>query len=238
MKLKMLVVLVSLFSLAFGSLSPIFAESMPLSPKDLTANVESDSSVVLTWTAPIDTSVVGFNVYRKDESAAAASRISSKLITESAYVDKAVSKGRSYSYYVKAINADGAESASSNIAGAPKMQMKTSAAVYHMGKQVRIATPGDVINYNIEFVNKGFGVAKNVIIVYAIPKGTTFISGTAKCPKYNVKVAYFDEKINNCVEKVAMEENVSKIRFSVLDDVRPVAKDINDIASLKVMVNY
>jgi uncharacterized repeat protein (TIGR01451 family) len=238
MKLKMLVVLVSLFTLAFGS-SPIFAESLPLAPKDLSANVESDSSVMLTWTAPIDTSVVGFNVYRRDEAtAAAASRISSRLITESAYVDKAVAKGKSYSYYVKSINADGAESANSNVSGAPKMLMKTSAAVYHMGKQVRIATPGDVINYNIEFVNKGFGVAKNVIIVYAIPKGTTFITGTAKCPKYNVKVAYFDEKIGNWVEKVAMEENVSKIRFSVLDDVQPVAKDINDIASLKVMVNY
>jgi len=118
------------------------------------------------------------------------------------------------------------------------MSMKTSAIVSHAGKTVRIAIPGDTIKYDIDFANQGFGVAKNVVIVYAIPKGTTFISGTARCSSYNVKLSYFDEKKKGWVEKVANEENISKVRFTVLEDVSPVAKDKNDTASLKVLVNY
>jgi len=76
--------------------------------------------------------------------------------------------------------------------------------------------------------------------VYAIPKGTTFISGTARCPKYKITIAYFDEKSKKWVSRMSREENVSKVRFTLLEDVHPVEKnkDKNDTASLKVMVNY
>jgi len=238
MKLKTFVPMAIIFSVLFVFPSFSNAQPTPLAPNNLVADVK-DGNVSLAWTAPVDTSVAGFNVYRKDDLAATDYvKINKGILTSQDFKDNDVLKGKSYTYICKSVNIDGIESAPSNIAGAPKMSMKTSATVTHMGKQVRIATPGDVIKYNIDFANNGYGVARNVEIIYAIPKGTTFISGTARCPKYSVKISYFDEKAGKWVDKISKEENVSRIRFTVLQDVFPVAKDLNDSASLKVMVNY
>ena len=216
------------------------ATANPLPPKDLLADVDSTTNaVILSWTAPFDTSVIGFNVYRKeDKSGSVFERINQQLLTATALSDRDVNRGKSYIYVCRSINADGTESSDSNAAGAPKMQMKTSATVSHMNKPARIASPGDVIKYSIDFANMGFGVAKNVVIVYAIPKGTTLISGTALCQKYKVKIAFYDEKAGKWLDQVGQEENISKVSFTVLDDVYPISKDKNDTASLKVMVNY
>lgn len=239
MKRKILASVFVFFCLiAMFPISGFAADASPLPPKDLTADVKN-GSVSLNWTTPVDTSVAGFNIYRKDDlTGGNYVKINSSLLTGTDYNDGGVRKGVSYSYICKSVNADGIESIASNISGAPKMKMNTSAVVYHMGRVVRIAAPGDEIKYNIEFTNYGFGIAKDVVIVYAIPKGTTFISGTARCPKYKVSISYFDEKAGKWISKVSREEDVSKVKFSVLEDVPPIAKDINDIASLKVMVNY
>lgn len=238
MKLKILVPVIVVFSLLMILPQLSYAQESPLPPKDLTADVKGDS-VVLTWINPVDTTVTGFNVYRKEDSPGKAYlKINSSLLSDTNFSDKGVKKGVSYSYICKSVNSDGIESLASNVSGAPKMKMNTSATVYHMGRVVRIASPGDEIKYNIDFSNFGFGIAKDVVIVYAIPKGTTFISGTARCPKYNVNISYFDEKTGKWVSKVTREEDISRVRFSVLEDVLPVAKNTNDTASLKVLVNY
>lgn len=237
MKRKMVRSFLLLFLILVSS-SVCFAQAVPLPPTNLVAEV-NDSSVTLAWTPPVDTSVAGFNVYRIEDGAGKDyAKVNGQLLTASEYNDRSVSRGKSYTYVCKSVNTDGIESAPSNIAGAPKMQMKTSAVVTHLGKPVRIAAPGDVIKYNIDFANRGFGSARNVVIVYAIPKGTTFISGTAKCPKFKARISYFDEKAGNWVDRVGREENVSRVRFTVTEDISPVAKDLNDTASLKVMVNY
>jgi len=238
MKLKVFVPLIILFSVSVIFPSFCFAQPAPLAPSNLVADVKDDN-VLLKWTPPVDTSVAGFNIYRKEDIAGADYiRINKSILSGQEYQDRDISRGKSYTYICKSVNIDGIEGAPSDIAGAPKMFMKTSAIVTHMGRAVRIATPGDVINYNIDFANHGYGVAKNVVIVYAIPKGTTFISGTARCPKYTVKISYFDEKAGKWVDKVTREENISRVRFNVMQDVFPVAKDLKDSASLKVMVNY
>ncbi len=209
-------------------------------PKDLIADVDSSANaVILSWTAPFDTSVIGFNVYRKeDASTGKFERINRQLLTATAFNDKDVNRGKSYLYITRSINADGIESVDSNAAGAPKMQMKATATVSHMNRPARIASPGDVIKYSIDFANLGYGVAKNVVIVYAIPKGTTLIPGTVLCQKYKVKIAYYDQKADKWLDQVNHEENISKVSFKVLDDVFPVSNNKNDTASLKVMVNY
>jgi len=236
MRIRFLVPLLSALFLV-SMLSPVFSAS-PLLPKDLSAETDGNN-VVLSWTPPIDTSVTGFNVYRKDDSGGGDfAKINGSLLSASNYTDRDVRSGKSYSYVCKAVNTDGLESDASNIAGAPKMQMVASAKVTHMGKTVKIASPGDIINYSIDFANRGFGIAKNVVIVYAIPKGTTFITGTAKCPTYKVNITYFDEKAGKWLSKIENEVNVSKVRFEVLEDVSPVAKGKSNYAMLKVLVNY
>ena len=118
------------------------------------------------------------------------------------------------------------------------MQMSTSATVMHAGKVVRIAAPGDTIKYDIDFANYGFGKAKNVSIVYGIPKGTTFIAGTSRVLKHKVAISYFDEKAGTWVDKVGKQEDVSKVKFTLVEDVHPVASKSDDTATLKVLVNY
>ena len=238
MKLKTFTLLLFVFCL---TVIPGFSQSVLLPPKDLVADVVSDDTVNLSWTLPMDTSVVGFFVYRKDELRGGDFvKINTQMVSGTSYKDKSVKKGSSYTYYCKSVNSDGLESEASNICGAPKMEMSTSALVTHMGRTVRIATPGDVIKYNIDFANNGFGSAKNVVIVYAIPRGTTFISGTAVSTKLKARISYFDKSLGKWVDKVKNEENISRVRFSVLEDVKPVSKtkDLNGVASLKVMVNY
>jgi uncharacterized repeat protein (TIGR01451 family) len=165
-------------------------------------------------------------------------KINPGLIAATSYSDKSVSRARSYSYACRSVNSDGMESADSNIAGAPKMFMNTSATVTHAGKVARIAAPGDVIKYDIDFANYGFGTAKNVSIVYGIPKGTTFIAGTGKCLKHKVSITYFDEKAGKWVDKVGAEGNISRVKFTLNEDVFPVAGKKDDTATLKVLVNY
>lgn len=245
MRSKILVTFLIVFSIlaispASFAQEPAGAAKSPLPPTGLVADVKDDSSVKLTWTLPIDTTVAGFNVYRaEDQAGKPYEKVNGKLLTESTFIDKSVKKGTSYTYVCRSVNTDGIESINSNIGGAPRMKMNTSATVTHMGKTVRIATPGDIIKYSIGFTNQGFGIAKNVVVVYAIPKGTTFISGTARCPKYKAAVSYFDEKAGKWVSKVSREENISKVRFTVLEDVLPAAaQEEKETASLKVMVNY
>ncbi|MFC1559721.1 hypothetical protein ACFLZ2_01035 [Candidatus Margulisiibacteriota bacterium] len=238
MRRKIIFTILSLLCLSILVPFPGFAQDKPLQPTDLFARV-SDSSVTLKWTPPIDTSVVGFNVYRKEDLAGGKyDQVNGKLLSNPSFRDRKVRRGKSYVYICRAVNSDGIESDDSNITGAPSMQMKTSAVVTHMGRPVRIAVPGDVIKYNIDFSNKGFGIAKEVVIVYAIPKGTTFISGTAKLAKHKVNVSYFDTASGKWVKSFENEEDISKVRFSLLEYLPPVEKGKSGIASLKVMVNY
>lgn len=239
MKLKTFVPAVIIFSVLFVFPSFSNAQSAPLSPNDLTADIKDSDAVTLNWTHPVDTSVVGFNIYRKADAAGVDyEKMNAQPVSGTSFSDKTVKQGVSYTYMCKSVNAEGLESAPSKAAGAPRMNMKTSASVTHMGKVVRIATPGDMIKYNIDFANNGYGVAKNVVIVYAIPKGTTFVSGTAQCPKYKTSISYFDEKAGKWVDKFKNEEDISKVKFAVLDDVYPITKDKSDSATLKVIVNY
>jgi len=238
MKPRMFKVFLAAISILIITSSFCFAQEKPLTPTNAFADVQ-DSSVLVTWTPPIDTSVIGFNIYRKEDVAGTEyKKINDRIVVNPNYLDRAVKRGTSYAYVCRSVNSDGIESNDSNLAGAPKMKMTTSAVVTHMGRQVNIAVPGDVIKYDVDFVNRGFGIAREVIIVHAIPRGTTFIAGTAKCPKYGVKITYFDKETGNWVDTVSKEQNVSKVRFTLLETVPPSEKDSSGIASLKVMVNY
>jgi len=232
-------ILVTLFVFASLVIFPSFslAQVSAQAPKNLVCNVENNEFVFLSWSPPVDTSVAGFNVYRKDDAGGSYIKVNANLLTTASYVDKSVDKGKSYSYVCRSVNNDGIEGNDSNAVGAPQMYMNTSATVIHVGKVTKIAAPGDTIKYDIDFVNRGFGVAKNVAIIYSIPKGTTFIAGTTKCVKHKAAISYYDEKAAKWLDKVGKQENISKVRFVLLEDIHPVAADKDDTATLKVTVN-
>jgi len=72
------------------------------------------SSVSLAWTASTDASVVGYKVYRNDQSGAGYLPLTASPIQMASYTDSAVVAGKSYSYEVTSVNSSGVESSPSN----------------------------------------------------------------------------------------------------------------------------
>ncbi|MFZ0802621.1 MAG: choice-of-anchor D domain-containing protein [Terriglobales bacterium] len=73
-------------------------------------------SVDLSWSP--SSGVVGYNVYRSNQSAGPYSRINSGLDPNTAYTDATVAGGQTYYYATTAVNSEGQESAYSNLAEA------------------------------------------------------------------------------------------------------------------------
>ncbi len=78
---------------------------------------QSSHSVALNWT-PGDQDWVGFNIYRSTVDGGPYTKINSSLDPEASYTDSAVEGGMTYYYCATEVNAQGAESAYSNIAEA------------------------------------------------------------------------------------------------------------------------
>lgn len=78
---------------------------------------QSSNSVALNWT-PGDQDWVGFNIYRSTVDGGPYTKINSSLDPEASYTDSAVEGGMTYYYCATEVNAQGAESAYSNIAEA------------------------------------------------------------------------------------------------------------------------
>jgi len=207
-------------------------------PQNLNAQPQPEKGkVTLSW-SPVS-GAAGYNIYRKLAGDAAYSRVNFSSVKANSYDDTTVVKGKSYDYVVRAVDAAGNESSDSRIVGAPNMVMEESAEILHEGQLVKLAMPGDAITYIIDYANTGYGIAKDVSIVHAIPKGTTLLSGTAKSEtKANVNISYFDEKKADWVEEIKNEEDISKIMFEILDDIPPIAKGKNGTVSFKVSVKY
>jgi len=76
--------------------------------------------VGLTWAAPLSSPdpVAGYNAYRSPSGAGAWQVLNSTVIGSAAYNDTSVLLGGSYDYIVKSVDAQGVESAPSNIATA------------------------------------------------------------------------------------------------------------------------
>lgn len=80
-----------------------------------TGVAQSSHSVALSW-QPGDENYVGFNVYRATSQSGPYSKLNSQLDTISSYTDSAVAGGATYYYAATEVDAEGQESAYSNIA--------------------------------------------------------------------------------------------------------------------------
>ena len=96
----------SLTSAATGAVEP----AAPPAPQDLTAVVNQDGSITLTWTAPDDDSITGYQVLRRrpsrDETTLAV-YLEDTGSTGTTYTDTDTPNGDTYVYRVKAINPAG-----------------------------------------------------------------------------------------------------------------------------------
>ena len=76
---------------------------------------ESSHTVALSWT-PGDQDYVGFNIYRSTVDGGPYTKINSQLDSSPSYTDSTVQDGMTYYYCATEVNAEGQESAYSNIA--------------------------------------------------------------------------------------------------------------------------
>ena len=85
-------------------------QSPPPAPTSLTATVNADGHIVLSWTAPNDDSITGYQVLRRRPSEGESALLVYVADTESTattFTDTGVTAGVKYVYRVKAINAAG-----------------------------------------------------------------------------------------------------------------------------------
>jgi len=233
--------LISLFLTVFILPQAVFSQenvTALISPQNVNAESDTQKGIVkLSW-GPVS-GATGYNIYRKLISEDNYSRLNFSLVKGTSFDDSSVVKGKSYEYAVRAVDAAGNESTNSRVVGAPNMVMEETIEILHEGEVVDVAMPGDAITYIIDYSNKGFGAAKEVSIVHAIPKGTTFLPGTAVInSKVNAEITYFDKNKEVWAKDVKGEENISKIKFEILDDIPPVSTGKNGTASFKVSVDY
>lgn len=72
-------------------------------------------SVTVTW-EPSVSRVIGYNVYRADASGSNFTKLTSQPVFATKYTDLTVVSGKTYKYYVSAVNSSGVESkASENV---------------------------------------------------------------------------------------------------------------------------
>ena len=83
-----------------------------------TGIVSQNHSVDLSWTASTSQNVIGYNIYRGNQSGGPYAKINSSLDSNTSYTDTSVGDGNTYYYVTTAVNSENEESGYSNQAQA------------------------------------------------------------------------------------------------------------------------
>jgi len=84
----------------------------PLAPAGLSAATGAEF-ITLIWNANSEKDLAGYHVWRKDAGRDAFVRLTTALLLENTYTDRAIEKGKRYGYAISAVDAAGNESARS-----------------------------------------------------------------------------------------------------------------------------
>ena len=95
----------------------VFPPASPAGVQAVASGVGQPPFIDLTWAPNTESDVAGYNVYRREEGAAAATRINSAPVSTSSYRDSAVVPGHRYFYSVTAVDLRGNESPHSQEGG-------------------------------------------------------------------------------------------------------------------------
>lgn len=239
MKLKKLVVLLAVLAV----ITPVFAIN---APSNLNAVPYPGEKVSLSWNNV--SGAAGYNLYRKSAEEESYAKVNLSVISTPSYEDKNVAGGNDYEYYVTALDVYNAESDKSKVASAPHMFMEAEARVTHPSgnpvmvksiatkKMVSVAVPGDIIDFIIRIGNNGYGSAMNALITYPIPDGTKLIPTSVGFSNFKANVSYFDKQLGQWVSEVVNDESISKVRFKILDPIKPLIRGYNGQLSFKVLI--
>ncbi|MFH1347626.1 MAG: hypothetical protein ABIH22_02945 [Candidatus Margulisiibacteriota bacterium] len=244
MKLKIL--MMSFFLLFFISASVIAAPAINLQPPEkLDAIAYPGEKVVLAWSKVAD--VIGYNVYRKNGGNQPFKKIAT-LMRSNNLEDRDVIQGKNYEYYVTSAGMLDTESKRSNLASAPHMFIDPHTEITHIGdellkvksvrtgKLVSAVVPGDIITYIIKIGNNGYGKAMNALITFPVPEGTKLVPNSMNSGKFKANYSYFDKRLGKWGSQLNDVENISKVRFQILDQIDPLANGYNGQLSFKVII--
>lgn len=94
------------------TISPAGNEAPLLPPQNVVVKQGPSGAVLLTWDANTQSSLRGYNVYRRDTGSASIVTLTIKPIKETRFVDSQVDWSREYEYRVTSVSDRGGESGS------------------------------------------------------------------------------------------------------------------------------
>jgi pectin methylesterase-like acyl-CoA thioesterase len=170
-----------------GSAAPVVADTTaPAAPTALTATA-GDSKATLSWTAPADKDVAGYNVYRSatGPATAASTKVTGSTVSGTSYTDNGLVNGTSYSYVVTAVDAAGNESAVSTATSATPVLGDSAAPAVPAGVATKLGkstvtvswtsvADADLAGYAV-YRSTGSGASTKLATV----SGTSFTDTTA-----------------------------------------------------------
>lgn len=161
---------------ALASNTPPGDTNAPAAPTGL-APTPGNTTVGLTWTAPTDPDVKGYNVYRSETSPVDTSTpINGALVTTESYNDSGLTNGTPYFYTVKAVDTSGNVSASADEATATPEGVATCYALT-INPGVNGSTPSAVPTKSGACLTQGEYVAGEGITLTASPGAGYHVSG-------------------------------------------------------------
>jgi Leucine-rich repeat (LRR) protein len=81
----------------------------PLAPSNTQAAV-GDQQVILSWNSVVDSTLVGYHVYRQDQAETPFTRITSRVIADTTFTDTDLINGQTYTYQVSSVGEGNIES--------------------------------------------------------------------------------------------------------------------------------
>ena len=195
----------------------------PSAAYNLVAIASPNVRVELSWSHANTPDVAFFKVYRATTPAGGGALVATTNGGQLYYYDAGVTTPNSYYHYVTAVDSFNNESASSNVAGAPYLSIKSRNMIVRAptgGGYTGGATdvvPGSKLSYGTTYINKGFAPATNVVFTDWIPASSTFVPGSAVCSGTNT--ANFQHTPGGDFD--TNESNVIQIRWTLQNDITP-----------------
>lgn len=150
----------------------VLVDSKPNAPTNVSAEF-IDTYIRIIWTPPVDTDIVGYNIY-KSTNGGAYSQINTSTITDTQYIDTDLVYPNNYYYKVCAVD-NIQEGLFSDSASAPLLSLTKTA-------NVTDTQPGYYVTYTLGIENIGYAPATNIILQDTIPAYTDFDTATQNSP--------------------------------------------------------
>ncbi len=111
-------------------------------PKNASA-VPAPGGILVSWTAPDSSAVMGYNVYRSMQSGVMGQKANPVILSNTSYMDSNVRDGTTYYYTIRSVNSGGSEDGSGQVNAVAKINPPTN-------EEISIGNGGEYTNTTAE----------------------------------------------------------------------------------------